>query len=664
MADYKKIQSSLTSGEISPRLLARVDLAAYDTAVTTMLNAYPYTHGGATRRPGTMYIGEVYDSTQAVRLIPFVYSRTQSYLIVINGGYFQFVRDGAFLTSGGSPDTRISLACSYTESELPEITYAQYGNTLILAHPNHHPKQLQRISDSSWTLTDLSFTYKAIADYWYYSSYINFKLLTTGDGFVSGDKYTITTDGSGSILSGPTFTGTGTGSIAQVSITAALDPQVGSPIGQTWTIECDYSTADRQEFTVTGSVTGVPTVQWYEDNYPKAVSFYEQRLFFAGTGDQPQTLWASKNDDITDFTIGPNDNDGLNFTIASNRYDEIIQLETARHLLPLTYGGEFSMAGATGGITPTAVAIRAHTFHGTNNVKPVRIGQEVVFVQRDGKKLRAISYDVTLDSNVAPDLTILSEHITGDGIVDMSFAQDPDNIAWMVRSDGMLLTMTHVRSQDVTGWARHSTDGTFLNVCCVPEEDRDLPYVIVERTSPGSPATTVRNLEVITYDTYTDSHLTGTSLSPTATWTGLDHLEGYTVAVIADGYVHPNCVVSGGQITLDYAASSIEAGLPYTTTIELLHPEVSLSDGTSQGRALTIYEVVLRLQDTIGLRVNGDDVPVLNTVADLDTAPVPYTGDKKVSIRGWSSPNNLSIEQVLPRPFTLLGVVLKLEVND
>lgn len=657
MGKYRVIQSSFTAGEISPRMLARTDLQSYEKAVAKMENATPLPHGGAKRRTGTTFVASVRNSAKPSRLIPFVYSRTQSFVLVFNDGYIRFVSNGQMIMSGGVP---YEIAHPYSDSELTEMTYAQEGNVLILAHPNHVPQRLSRASDTSWSLSDMTFEFHAIADYWYDTAYLRFKLIRAGEGFVTGDQIIVTTDGNGNVtaVDKSGLSPSTTGDIVEITIDGDLDP-VG---GQNWVITCTFDTTDREEFSVSGTVTGTPIAKWSPGNYPKAVSFFEQRLFFAACPKSPQTLWGSKIGLYTVFTVGPLDDDAVQFTIASNRYDEIIQLESARNLLAMSYGGEFSVAGtSSGGVTPSAVSIRAHTFHGTSDVKPIRIGQEVMFVQRDNKKVRAISYDVTLDANVAPDVSILAEHITGNGIVDLTYQQDPDSVAWAVREDGVLLSLTHLREQDVTAWARHLTPGKFKNVCSVPEATTDRCYVVVERTINGI---TEGYVEYLSPDSYTDSAIHLSDATGKTSWTGLDHLEGETVQVRADGRQQPSVTVVGGSVDILTAAKEVEFGLPFSVTIELLHPEVTLSTGTSQGSATSIQEAVLRLQDSVGVTVNGYELPMMTTNEIFDQPLVPFTGDKTVSLTGWRTPHNLKIEHTLPMPFTLLGVILKVVIND
>lgn len=654
MGNLQKILTDFSWGEISPQLLARVDLNQYNKATKTMVNAYPLVTGGCTRRPGTTYLAEVYNSNQTARIIPYVYSTTDSYLLIFNGGKIEFLKNGSFIKSGAS---NYQLTHTYSEAEIADITFAQAGNSIFLAHPNHPPRQLQRVTDTSWNLNTVAFTYQATTDYWYENYAIRFKILGGATKFVIGDRFNFSV--SAGSITGLTFTGTGNGTIAQVSATN-LAPN------EAWTVQCVYSDASKQLWNVTGGSSGTAISTWRTGSYPAAVAFYDQRLWFAGSSDYPQSIWASKIGSFYDFTLGAADSDALSFTIASNNFDQVRHLVAARNLLPLTYAGEFSMAGGTNGtITPSQVKIQPQTFHGTSTVKPIRIAQEVVFIQRDGKKARAISYSVTEDANVAPDITLFADHITGTGVRDMCFAQDPHFVAWITRKDGTLVSLTLARDYETIGWARHTTDGQYENLASIPNAGSDDVYLIVKRTING---VTKRFIEKLDYNNVWSDASLSTTLGvgvKSSTFTGLSHLEGKTVDVVADGLVHPQVTVTGGSITLQYAVNSITVGLHYDTLIEILHPEFGGDpSSTVQGRKLSIYEAIFRFKDTVNCKVNGYQVPFRKNTDGLDKVISPYTGDKKVAVIGWRKPKNLKIEQVTPMPFTLLGIIIKAAINE
>lgn len=646
MSKIYKIQSNFSSGELSPRLLARVDLDQYSSGCKTMLNAYPLAHGGAKRRQGSVYVGEVFDSTEPAKFIPFVFSKDISYIAVINGGRIEFIKDGAFILNAGP---RYYISSPYTASELTDIRFTQLGIDVYITHPNHPPKILTATGDTAWTLTDVPFIYNAITDYWYENSDVEFKIIGGTTTFAVGDTFSWLNPSTTAIAGGSNV---GNGIVFGIEYSSLA-------IAETWTLTCTYADENRQEWSVSGSTSGTKIAKWTTTNYPTAVGSFDQRLWFGGTALEPQTIWGSVIGNPINLTLGSLSSDGVQFTAASNRYDKINHLASGRYLLPLTYGSEFSLVGGADGITPSSVNLTQHTAHGSNDIAPVRIGQEFIFFTRGGSKARAISYSFAEDVNVAPDITLLADHISNspeEGFVDACFAADPDYVAWVVRSDGVMASATHLRDNGTTGWARHTTDGLYESVISVPHGSVDDVYQVVLRSVDGTARRYVEYFDytrVINSDSSLD--LSGTDQT---VWTGLDHLEGEVVDIVADGNVHPQRTVTSGSITLEYPADSIQVGLHYATTIELQHPQLSLNDGTTQGRMISINEIILRLEDTIGVTVNGTAQAFRIFGDTFDTSVEPYTGDIRVHSLGWSADETVTIEQLVPRPFTLLGVVL------
>jgi hypothetical protein len=397
------------------------------------------------------------------------------------------------------------------------------------------------------------------------------------------------------------------------------------------------------------------------DGYPRCGTLFEQRLICAGSSGYPQTLWGSRTGEYYNFSEGVDDSDGFSFTIASDQINPIEHLASTRILLPMTYGGEFSMMGGNDSpITPTNVQIRSQTAYGVATTRPVRVANEIIFVTRGGERVRALGYRADIDSFNSPDVSVLSEHIPRGGIYEMAFAQEPDQVVWMVRGDGVLATMSIDRDQDVIGWARRTTDGLFESVASIPNGDEDQVWVVVKRTIDGSD---VRYVEYFDSDLNTDSAVTGTSGGAgTATWSGLDHLEGETVDVVADGVVMPQQIVTAGAITIPRAANAVEIGLHYESEIETLEPEVQAPNGTSAGTAMSIHEAYVRFYQTQGATVQGETLPFRQFGAGILNAAVePFTGDKEVSMLGDNK--TIVIQQTQPLPWQVLAVIMKVSAN-
>lgn len=695
MAKSWTIQTDFSGGELSPRMYARTDLPYYRKAVRTMTNMYPQIHGGATSRKGTIFVDEVNDSTRTTRIIPFITSRSLAFVLVFNGGFIEFVQTGVFLTEG-SPETRVGIVHPYADDELETLKYVQIGSALIITHQNHPPQQVLRIP-GGWQITDFPITSNAVSDFTFNSAFVRFKIIEGADEFGPGDIFTIDTLTDPATLTytkNPTPVGSplptgGDGTLAAVFIKELSPPNEFYEI-----VALAKDDNDNMNWSVTGfsgigspagvgspriESTGLHIVSWFTDvgspefsNWPGSVSLYQQRLWFAGSILDPQSIWGSAIADFSNFTLGAEDDNSVEFIAASNTFDEIIHLESARSLLPLSFGVEFALtSGGSGAITASSRNLTAQTYHGTSDVKPIRIGQEVIFVQRGGLKVRSINYSLVEDRNTAPDMTILAEHITGTGLVDSTFAQDPDYISWFVREDGIIASFTLERDYDVTAWATHITDGAFLGLATIPNVTIDQSYIVVQRSLLGSPETTHQYIEYFDYieGANTDSALfgevTGSPIPATDTWAGLDHLEGKEVAVVADGALHANVTVTNGTIVLQRNVSSVEVGLPFTATLELLHPDIpSLATGTSQGRSLNISEFYVRVQNTIGLQINGVEQSNRKLGDLLDTPVNPLSGDFVHYDFRWDKNNNILIEQPAAAPLFVIGAILEVTVND
>lgn len=402
--------------------------------------------------------------------------------------------------------------------------------------------------------------------------------------------------------------------------------------------------------------------------YPGAISFFEQRLFLGGTTRQPTTVWGSQNGDYENFGAGVNAADSVVYPLASIKVNKFRWLLPAKALLGGTAGGEFSITGGEGQtLTPTNINAPSETTHGSSFVMPVRVGHLVLFVQAHGRKVREITYNFQTNAYIAPDLTRFAEHITaGGGIVDMAYQEEPDSILWCVRADGQLLGLTYNREEEVYGWHRHVTDGAFESVCVIPDpvNNRDQLWAVVRRTIGGATKRYVEVLDpdVVAADSYV--HYQGAAAMEI---TGLSHIEGKAVDVVADGFVVSGHVVAGGKITLSKAASDVVVGLHYESTVEAERPDFIDDKGrTTIGMKKQWQEVILRLYQTglSGITVNGKTFPARSGSDPLDTATALFTGDALMPSLGTTRDGILTVKQTLPLPFTLLAITGTLDVGE
>jgi hypothetical protein len=400
------------------------------------------------------------------------------------------------------------------------------------------------------------------------------------------------------------------------------------------------------------------------NRYPRAVTLHEQRLQLAGSPGYPQLLWGSRIGDVLNFELGSADSDAYAYELSTSQIAPIQHLAQTKRLMVFTNFNEMSVRGGVEKtISPTSIQKSDESTAGANNVRPVKVGNEVLFVQRAGRKVRACGYRYDIDGFDSPDRTVFSEHITESGIVDMAFQQEPDAQLFCVRDDGQIASATYDTEQEVIAWGRWLTDGLFESVATIPTSTSEQTWVIVKRTIDGVEK---RYIEHFDPTLKTDCAITGTDGPGKAVWTGLDHLEGKTVQARADGVYQGTFPVTGGEVTLPRAAMAVEFGLGYTPLMKMLNPEVGSQAGTSQGAAISIGEVIVRVLDTVSAVINGQ-VKDFRRLDDqlLDRPPAVGSGDlRETTLSDEIYRNELTISQPEPVDFHVLAVIRKCTVND
>ena len=661
------IKTNFTAGEISPRLMGRVDIARYANGAKRIENGVVVVQGGVMRRPGTRFAAAAKYGDRRARLIPYVFNRSQAYMLEFGDGYMRIYQNGRQLVNGNG--TPYEIASPYTAAMLPSVNYVQGADTMFLVHESVKPQRLQRRGQLDWVLEPAPFEVEPFDEIrdtpqkWcrpsvkeFVGSEITLTLSDAEPEKNEDDEYE----------NNPPFSGAGwvaadVGSYIRINeglvkITSVTDAQTAKGV-----IRTDLTATQPAS---PGSWTREDTVWTDEYGYPGAVTLYQQRLVLAGSPRYPQTVWFSETGVYLSFELGTDDDDAMSFTVSSDQLNPIVHLAQMNTLIALTYGGEFTITASNdAAITPTNISVKNPSPYGCNSIRPVRVGTEIMFIQRASLKLYAVAYDP--DSYVAysaNDLTVLSEHITRGGVIDMAYQQQPDAFAWLVRADGVLVTMAIDRAQDVIAWSRQVTDGAYESVACIPSDSNDVVYALVRREVNGQ---TVRYVEVFDSALNTDAAVTGSSDAGTATWGGLAHLEGRTVDVVADGSVMPQATVSGGQITLTRKAKRVEIGLHYETTIETLTPEVPTSEGTTQNSRKRTSEVTMRFLETTGAECNGQIIPFRTFGPKILNQPAPlFTGDHNMGKLGWErGEDTLVIQQRQPLPFHLLAIIFTFTSN-
>ena len=389
------------------------------------------------------------------------------------------------------------------------------------------------------------------------------------------------------------------------------------------------------------------------NGYPATVSFYEQRLFFGGTTEQPQTLWGSATADYENFAMGVLATDAVSYTIASNEINLLRWMSPSRVLLIGALAREFRASGGSSAITPSNIDIRGETPHGSLRRTPVQIGHTTIFIQAAARKLREMVYNFDTDSYKADDFTVLNPDISVGGFNQIAYSQEPYSILYAVRNDGQLCALTYEKAQEVMGWGRIVTDGLFEAVAILPpfsgEAEQNI-YVVVNRDG-------TRLIERFDPDLSTDSAVEAI--------TGLSHLNGQTVTVIGDGRLLDSEVVAGGVVAPSASCAAYEVGLPFVATAVTARPEIMVNGQSSQAKPKKWSSVFVRVQDTTGIKINGNRSWIDGVPKEYQaSAPTPESGDVPCELLGIDSDGRLTIVADLPFPATILMVVGELSVGD
>jgi hypothetical protein len=648
------VQNNFTAGELSPRMHARPDFDKYKNGCATLTNWVVYPHGGVTRRPGTHYVKSVKTPSKATRLKSFVFSATQSYVLEFGDGYFRVYRDGGRIEVAGVP---VEVATPYSETEVFDLQFAQINDILYLAHYNYAPRKITRTSDTAWAITTVDFL--------------------DGPYLDENDDKTRKLTVSANTGTGKTMTASGTG----------FTPFTANHVGSLWRLKGNTTygyvkitaytsstvvTVDilkDLDFTTPGTTT---TSLWREGawgavkGWPACLTIYEQRAVYASTSTQPQTVWGTRSADYEDFTPGTNDDDAYTYTLGSNEQNTIQWLVGSRALLIGTTGGEFAMSGGNGApITPSNVNVTDQTRYGCAPIVPVRVEQLAIFVQRDLRKVRALNYDVVSDAFKGLELSLLAEHITAPGIFDLAYQQSPDSTLWMALTNGALISCAYYPTQEVAAWQTHTSgvDWAVESLAVIPNPNggADQVWMVVRRTLNGA---TARYVEYLDPSLYVDSGLTYSGVPGTSV-SGLSHLEGVTVTINGDGAVYPPKTVTGGSVALDGpSAGVIQVGIPYTSTLTTLRPEIPTQTGTVMGRPKRYAKVWVRVLNTRGLSVNGQTLSWRSSGDVMNAAPPLESEDVAVSVQGWDRDAALTISHTQPEPVTVLAVHGYVEVGD
>lgn len=414
-------------------------------------------------------------------------------------------------------------------------------------------------------------------------------------------------------------------------------------------------------------------------DYPAAVTYYERRRWFGGTGLKPQNFWATRSGTEANLTssIPSQADDALELRIASQQQQSIRHLVALQDVVALTASGEHRIF-ADGGpvISLETISIKPQGATGANLVQPALANDRALYVQAQGSYIRELAFDPSgLGRFTTENVSIMAPHLfDGFTIVDLAYCRAPVPVLWALRSDGVLLGMTHMPEQQVYGWHRHvlaahdSTDVPFVeSICSIPEGNEDVLYLAVRRRLDGGYYSV--NIERLTPRHFADQSAAyfvdcGLTYSgvPVTRISGLWHLEGLEVDIVADGADMPRQTVTGGAITLASAATKVHVGLNYVSDLTTLPQAYDGAPASGQGTMKNVSKVFLRVKDSSLVKAGPRfdklrDYPARAVSDPYGAPPALRAGELGITVDpAWTTDGAICVRQDRPLPLTVCSI--------
>jgi hypothetical protein len=663
---------TFAGGELGEALAARSDLGKYQISVEKMENYVVMVEGGATRRPGTRFVLELKDQTQAGRFLPFRRSSTDYYMLVINAGVSRFLRMGGFIEN---PDTTpYELAVPWVEADLSSLRAAATTNTLYVVSGSKAPQEITRLGFTNWTCATFvnsngpvdtqnvttNITVQASA------ATGTITLLGVNNPFTAAmvggmmrlDDRDLSltpewsaleagvTNGSLRRWNGNVYQATGGTADAGPNAPTHISGSVSAGAGkQTWLfLNKDYGFVRITAFTDANHVAATVLAQlpgdvvsggtyrwsppaWSNDlGWPSAIAFSTPRLMFF----RNNLVWASASADPHDMDTGTElDTDAIvERLLAPDASLVDVEWALAAGVLLLgTSDLEWSVRGANlfDALTPTNFRAIPETSNGSIAQTPVLVDGGAMHFGKTGKRLHYEKYNRQTQILDSQELSITARHIFEAGGGSMAWQRDPQRVQWIRMLDGTLASLTFMPEQQIVAFCRHPMVNAFVeDISSIPgvSGGDDEVYLIVRRTING---VTKRYCEILApFFTVADPaaptaagawfvdcglNVTGSNLSQI---TQLGHLEGQQVAVFADGAMQARKMVINGTIQLDRPSNNVTVGLPVKGYIRDLPRNINIPGGSTTGRKKTIHEALVQVKNT-----GGGQVRVYNAEEDL-----------------------------------------------
>ena len=645
----RTVYTNFSSGELNPLLVTRTDASAYFNGAKQLKNWYLLDEGGLMRRPGTTYKATL---AGASRIIPFIFSNDEMAVFVLSNN-----RLDIFDSNGASVQANITSNCNWTTAELFELNYAQFGDTVFIAHRDNPTVKIVRSSATSFAASIFAFEEDDTVT-------VNSTNKTTQPFY----KYA---PSSTTVTMSAHATGTGR------TLTASASSFTSAYVGQ-------YLLVNNKQVFVTGHtsatvltvtvlediVSNGPHADWAEQlissvhGFPQAVTFHDNRLWFAGIRDKPAGVIASQVGGYFNFDIGTGlAAEGIDVTVTGDRINEVRHLVSSRNLQLFTDGGEYFVptSSDTSAVTPSNIIFMRQTPYGCNRAKPIIFDGATIYAQKNGRSIREYLFSDVESAYASTSISILASQVI-DNPVDMTMitgsSTRPEQFAFFTNTDGTLALFHSIRAEKIAGWTSWSTrtGDKFTSITAVNEN----LFCVASRVIGGS---TIYTLEKFAED---DSLTLDSSGVTTLSQQGAPKVNGASQSgssLNVDGYTsapNPNDVISIAGNSTQYIIQTVNAtasgftlvlnqalaaspandavitiveGRLHNTPAHLTSTVVYAVDGT-----MALGEFTTTSSDTVtfneahatGVNIGFNYTPILETMPiDKDIQNGPLTGQIK-----------------------------------
>lgn len=629
---------------------------------------------------------------------PDTFTVTDLFGTVLNSSFFDAYTFGGTVSSVyeiATPYDHLDLCSEYevlgVAQEKIGIDFTQSADVMTISHVNYDTQELSRTGHTSWAFTTVSYSPNISAPTGVSISG------PAASGGSSTIRYVVTAvdeeTGEESVASAPASTAAGkmawttsdyidiswSGSATKYNVYKDMNGFygfIGPASGTSFRddniepVANDSPPQARNPFSGAGNKAG-------------AITLHDQRRVFARTLNKPDTVFMSQTANYRNMNVSQpaKDSDALTFTIASQQVNAIKYLLSIGDLLAFTGNAEWLLAGqGDTPLSPSTISASKQTSYGIAPVPPLLSGNSALMVQAFGQKIYDLRYSLEADGYNGNEISILSSHLfrktrnVDKRIIDWCYQKEPDSLVWIACKDGSFASLTYQREHEVWGFARHDTDGEILRFSCIPEGDSNYVYAVVRRTIGGVSRQVIERMETrkvdeddVVYGFFVDSGITIDGNSSYDIY-GLEHLNGATVTILADGSVLPSRIISGGKITLDKVYNTIHIGRSYISDVQPLDIETELRGlGSTKGKAKRIPRVFVHVYSSRGLKAGPDENNLREYKAERTTELLgePTRLQSRIFEIGikseWKTQASVFLRHDVPLPITILSITPDVE---